>query len=100
MEYCYFADPLNEDELVGLKMPSHEEGSTDGLDVSELELSTGENDVDSIKIQSEHFEPGSSSDEDIDLEPESRKLPSHSDDESDSEFEIIDSREIANLDDV
>lgn len=94
------ADPFNEDELVGLNMPSHEEGSTDGLDVSELELSAGVDDVDAIKIQSEHFEPGSSSEEEVDLTPISRKLPSVSDDESDSEFEIIDSREIANLNDV
>nr|XP_003699253.1 PREDICTED: protein FAM134C-like [Megachile rotundata]XP_012152018.1 PREDICTED: protein FAM134C-like [Megachile rotundata] len=88
---------FNDEELIGLKMPSHEDGSTDGLEVSELELSAEENDVDGIKFQSTHFEKGSSSEEEAELEPVSRKLVSNSD-ESGSEFEIIDSQEIDKLD--
>ena len=81
-------------------MPSHEEGSIDDLDGSELELSSAEIDeTEDIKMRSEHFEPGSSSEDDADLEAISTKLPSASD-ESDSEFEIIDSREIAHLEDL
>ncbi|XP_043264507.1 reticulophagy regulator 3-like isoform X1 [Colletes gigas] len=87
---------FNDEDLVGLKMPSHEEGSIDGVEVSELELSAEETDVDGIKFQSGHFEKGSSSEEEAELEPISRKLISHSD-ESGSEFEIIDSQEIDEL---
>uniref|UniRef100_A0A0C9RNR3 Fam134c protein n=1 Tax=Fopius arisanus TaxID=64838 RepID=A0A0C9RNR3_9HYME len=90
-------DPFNDDELIGLKMPSHEDGSTDGLELSELELSTeGDNDVD-IKIQTGHFEGSSSSDDDGDLELKNSESSSHSDD-SESEFEIIDSHEITGFD--
>ncbi|XP_015606792.1 uncharacterized protein LOC107273271 [Cephus cinctus] len=89
-------DPFNEDELVGLKMPSHEEGSTDDLELSELELITGETETDGIRFQSGHFERGSSSEEEAELQPEEPKLPSHSDD-SDSDFEIIDSRELRDV---
>lgn len=78
-------------------MPSHDDGSADDIEVSELELSAEENDVDGIKFQSAHFEKGSSSEEEAELEPISRKLVSHSD-ESGSEFEIIDSQEVDNLD--
>ncbi|XP_012282516.1 reticulophagy regulator 2 [Orussus abietinus] len=87
-------DPFDDEELIGLKMPSHEEGSTDGLELSELELSTGDAEVDGIKFRSGHFERSSSSEEEAELQPEAKKLPSHSED-SDSEFEIIDSREVA-----
>ncbi|KAK9306686.1 hypothetical protein QLX08_002615 [Tetragonisca angustula] len=88
---------LIDEDLLGLKMPSHEDGSTDGVEVSELELSAEETDVDGIKFQSGHFEKGSSSEEEAELEPLSSKLVSHSD-ESGSEFEIIDGQEIDNLD--
>lgn len=88
---------FNDEELMNLKMPSHEDGSTDGVEVSELELSAEETDVDGIKFQSGHFEKGSSSEEEAELEPLSKKLISHSD-ESGSEFEIIDSQEVDDLD--
>ncbi|XP_012249326.1 uncharacterized protein LOC100749707 isoform X2 [Bombus impatiens] len=81
----------------GLKIPSHEDGSTDGVEVSELDLSAEETDVDGIKFQSGHFEKGSSSEEEAELEPISSKLVIHSD-ESGSEFEIIDGQDIDNLD--
>ncbi|XP_008558820.1 reticulophagy regulator 3 [Microplitis demolitor] len=92
-------DPFNDDELVGLKMPSHDDGSTDGLELSELELSGGETDVDGLKIQSRHFERISSSEEDEEeLELKSKDLSSDSDGDSDeSEFEVIDSHEINNV---
>ncbi|CAL7940567.1 unnamed protein product [Xylocopa violacea] len=86
-----------QNDLMGLKMPSHEDGSTDGVEVSELELSAEETDVDGIKFQSGHFEKGSSSEEEAELEPISRKQISHSD-ESGSEFEIIDGQDVDNLD--
>ncbi|XP_046607029.1 reticulophagy regulator 3-like [Neodiprion virginianus] len=90
-------DPLNDKELVGLRMPSHEDGSTDGLELSELELSTDDVEVDGIKFQSGHFERGSSSEEEAELQPQ--KISQHSDD-SDSEFEIIDTREVVNVKNV
>ncbi|CAG5108251.1 Similar to RETREG2: Reticulophagy regulator 2 (Homo sapiens) [Cotesia congregata] len=94
-------DPFNDNELVGLKMPSHEDGSTDGLELSELELSAGETDVDGLKIQSRHFEKGSSSEDDEELELKSKDLSSDSDEGSDeSEFEVIDSHEINNTGNV
>ena len=80
-------------------MPSHEEGSTDGLDLSELELSAGDTDVDGIKFQSGHFEKGSSSEEEVELDLNPTALLSHNSEDSDSEFEIIDSREIVNFKD-
>lgn len=80
-------------------MPSHEDGSTDGLELSELELSSGETDVDGLKIKSSHFEGSSSSEEEAQLELKSKDLSSNSD-ESDSEFEIIDSHEIVNFGNV
>lgn len=90
-------DHFTDEDLFGLRMPSHEDGSTDGLELSELELSTSETDVDGIRFQTGYFERGSSSsDDDVDLGIESRKLDE--DDDSDgSEFEIIDSREVASL---
>ncbi|XP_074102387.1 uncharacterized protein LOC141529646 isoform X2 [Cotesia typhae] len=94
-------DPFNDNELIGLKMPSHEDGSTDGLELSELELSGGETYVDGLKIQSRHFEKGSSSEDDEELELESKNLSSNSDEVSDeSEFEVIDSHEINNTGNV
>lgn len=88
---------LIDEDLLGLKIPSHEDGSTDGVEVSELDLSAEETDVDGIKFQSGHFEKGSSSEEEAELEPISSKLVIHSD-ESGSEFEIIDGQDIDNLD--
>lgn len=81
---------------MGLKMPSHEDGSTDDIENSELELSAEETDMDGIKFQSGHFEKGSSSEEEAELEPISSKLISHSD-ESGSEFEIIDGQDVDNI---
>ncbi|XP_076168708.1 uncharacterized protein LOC143147381 isoform X2 [Ptiloglossa arizonensis] len=81
---------FNDEDLIGLKMPSHEDGSTDGVEVSELELSAEETDVDGIKFQRGHFEKGSSSEEEA-------ELISHSD-ESGSEFEIIYGQEVDDLD--
>lgn len=91
---------FSEDDLMGMKMPSHEEGSIDGVDVSELELSGEENDIAGIKFQSGHFEKGSSSEEEAELEPLTRKPISHerTSDESGSEFEIIDTQEADHLD--
>lgn len=77
-------------------MPSHEDGSTDDIENSELELSAEETDMDGIKFQSGHFEKGSSSEEEAELEPISSKLISHSD-ESGSEFEIIDGQDVDNI---
>ena len=93
------SDIFNDDDLVGLKMPSHEEGSTDGLELSELELSASETDIDGIKFQSSHFEKCSSSEEEVELDATSKTLLNHSRD-SDSDFEIIDSQEIVNCKDV
>ncbi|XP_063974829.1 reticulophagy regulator 2-like [Diachasmimorpha longicaudata] len=91
-------DPFNDDELIGLKMPSHEEGSTDGLELSELELSTeGDNDNADIKMQTGHFEGSSSSEDDGDLGLKNPDTSSSSGD-SESEFEIIDSHEITGFD--
>lgn len=89
-------DPFNEEELLSLRMPSHEEGSTDGVELSEPELSPGDTDIDGIRFQSGHFEKGSSSEEEAELGPRLPRnaVPSHSDD-SDSDFEVIDSREVA-----
>ncbi|XP_031838528.1 uncharacterized protein LOC116429576 [Nomia melanderi] len=88
---------FNDDDLMGLKMPSHEDGSTDGVEVSELELSVEETEMDGSKFQNGHFEKGSSSEGEAELEPLSRKSISHSD-ESGSEFEIIDSQDVDDLD--
>ncbi|XP_076671153.1 uncharacterized protein LOC143370226 [Andrena cerasifolii] len=96
---------FDDEDLMALKMPSHEDGSTDGVEASELELSAEETDVDGVKFQSGHFQKGSyhretpELDLDLELDPLSRKLItiSHSD-ESGSEFEIIDSQEIDDLD--
>lgn len=77
-------------------MPSHEDGSTDGLELSELELTN--DDVDGIKFQSGHFERGSSSEEEAELEPE--KITLQRSDDSDSDFEIIDTHEFTNVKNV
>ncbi|XP_066588710.1 reticulophagy regulator 3 [Prorops nasuta] len=86
----------NDEEFRDLRMPSHDDGSTDGIELSELELSSGETDIDGIKFQSGHFEKGSSSEEEAEFQPESDKLLDHSHD-SDSEFEIIDCSELINF---
>lgn len=85
---------FNDEDLIGLRMPSHEDGSTDGVELSELEFS--ENDVDGIKFQTGHFEKSSSSEGEAELEPDTKKIIGNSE-ESDCDFEIIDSQEIANL---
>ncbi|XP_034949335.1 reticulophagy regulator 3-like isoform X2 [Chelonus insularis] len=93
----HFIDSFD-DEITGLKMPSHEDGSTDGLELSdELELSAGEiiNDNGNLTAQSKHFEVISSSDEE-ELDLKSNDLSSNSDD-SESEFEVIDSHDITSL---
>ncbi|KAJ8683235.1 hypothetical protein QAD02_019027 [Eretmocerus hayati] len=93
-------DQYNDEDLVGLKMPSHEEGSADDLDLSELELSAGETDTDGIRFQSLHFERGSSSsDEDAaDLGIVGKSQFDDVDgDSDDSEFEIIDQKEVVHL---
>ncbi|OAD58650.1 hypothetical protein WN48_10534, partial [Eufriesea mexicana] len=90
------AEFFNDEDLIGLKMPSHEDESTDSAEVSELELSAEETDVDGIKFRSGHFKKGSSSEEEAELEPIPSNLASHSD-ESGSEFEIIDGHDVDNL---
>ncbi|XP_076648996.1 uncharacterized protein LOC143356850 [Halictus rubicundus] len=88
---------FNDDDITDLKIPSHEDGSTDGVEVSELELSVEETDMDGSKFQSGNFDKGSSSEGEPELEPLSRKSISHSD-ESGSEFEMIDSQDADDLD--
>ncbi|XP_020298362.1 uncharacterized protein LOC109862665 [Pseudomyrmex gracilis] len=77
-------------------MPSHEDGSTDGVELSELELSVGENDVEEdIKFQIRHFEKSSSSASDDDVFDDKKITAESTDDSnSDSDFEIIDKAEI------
>jgi len=84
---------LNEEDLIeGLDIPSHDEGSTDGAELSELELSLGENDGNDLKFHAGHFNNSSSSEEEI---WDSKKIiPSESEN---SDFEIIDEQEIANI---
>ncbi|XP_036142436.1 uncharacterized protein LOC105840904 isoform X2 [Monomorium pharaonis] len=95
----------DEDFIEGLQeiafnIPYHGEGSTDGVELSELELSVGENDAEEngIKFQTGHFEKSSSSSsEDV---FDGKKIITVSSDESnggDSDFEIIDKEEIAKI---
>lgn len=93
----------DEDFIEGLQdiafnMPYHGEGSTDGVELSELELSVGENDAeeDGIKFQTGHFEKSSSSEEEV---FDGKKIVVVSSDESngDSDFEIIDKEEISKI---
>lgn len=98
-------DHFNDEDLLDLRMPSHEDGgSTDGLDLSEIELSSGEAVIKGLRYQKGHFERGSSSsDDDVDLGIESKKFfgdADFDDDSDDSEFEIIDSCEVASVKDV
>lgn len=103
------SDCLNDDDLLGLKMPSHDDGSTDGVELSELELSSGgETDVDGSRGHRSKskksrllysMEEATSSEEEVDFGAVSEKLPSHSED-SESEFEIIDSCELNNYRDT
>lgn len=77
------------------------EGSTDGVEMSELELSAGENDAegeDDIKFQTGHFEKSSSSSSEEDAF-DAKKIITVSSDESngDSDFEIIDKEEIVKM---
>ncbi|XP_018365347.1 PREDICTED: uncharacterized protein LOC108762717 [Trachymyrmex cornetzi] len=94
----------DEDFIEGLQeiafnMPSHGEGSTDGVELSELELSVGENDAeeDGIKFQSGHFEKSSSSSSEEEVF-DAKKIAASSDESNgDSDFEIIDKEEIAKI---
>lgn len=95
----------DEDFIEGLQeivfnMPYHGEGSTDGVELSELELSVGENDAeqDGIKFQTGHFEKSSSSSSEEEVF-DAKKIIAVSSDESngDSDFEIIDKEEIAKI---
>lgn len=103
---------MNDEDLLGLKMPSHEEGDTDGVELSELEFSSGgETDVDGTRQhrgKSKRSNSGrvlysmeeeTSSEEEVDFGAVTDKLPSHSED-SESEFEIIDSCELNNYRDA
>ncbi|EZA62677.1 hypothetical protein X777_07492 [Ooceraea biroi] len=96
-----FNGPLNDEDLVeGLNIPSHEEGSTDGVELSELELSVSENDAEEndMKFQAGHFEKSSSSSSEEEI-LDSNKISAVSSDESngDSDFEIIDKEEVAKI---
>lgn len=91
----------DEDFIEGLQeIAYHGEGSTDGVELSELELSVGENDAeeDGIKFQTGHFEKSSSSSSEEEVF-EGKKIIAVSSDESngDSDFEIIDKEEIAKI---
>lgn len=92
----------DEDFIEGLQeiafnIPYHGEGSTE---LSELELSVGENDAeeDGIKFQTGHFEKSSSSSSEEEVF-DAKKIIAVSSDESngDSDFEIIDKEEIAKI---
>lgn len=85
-----------------LTLPYYGEGSTDGVEMSELELSSGENDAegeDDIKFQTGHFEKSSSSSSEEEAF-DAKKISTVSSDESnggDSDFEIIDKEEIVKM---
>ncbi|XP_011866738.1 PREDICTED: uncharacterized protein LOC105561400 [Vollenhovia emeryi] len=94
----------DEDFIEGLQeiafnMPYHGEGSTDDVELSELELCVDENDAeeDGIKFQTGHFEKSSSSSEEEVFD--GKKIIAVSSDESngDSDFEIIDKEEITRM---
>ncbi|XP_058791711.1 uncharacterized protein LOC131664540 [Phymastichus coffea] len=95
-----------DEELVGLRMPAHDDGSIDGLELSELELSSVDTDIDGIRFKSGPFQresSSSSSDDEVDLRINPKKLAEIVDtgeDSEESEFEIIDSRELANIKNV
>ncbi|XP_046824528.1 uncharacterized protein LOC124426644 [Vespa crabro] len=90
-------DFFNDDKLVDLRMPSHEDESIDEVELSELEFSVEETGIGGIKFQSRHFEKGSSSEEEIDFRHEMLNNKFNLNDESDNEFEIIDRQEVANI---
>ncbi|XP_011695501.1 PREDICTED: uncharacterized protein LOC105454527 [Wasmannia auropunctata] len=97
----------DEDFIEGLQeiafnMPYHGEGSTDGVELSELELSVGENDAeeDGIKFKASHFDKSSSSSSSEEVFDGKKIAAAVSSDESnngDSDFEIIDKEEIAKI---
>lgn len=80
-------------------MPYHGEGSTDGVELSELELSVGENDAeeDGIKFQAGHFEKSSSSSSEGEVFDAKKITVSSDESNGDSDFEIIDKEEITKL---
>ncbi|KAL0119733.1 hypothetical protein PUN28_007878 [Cardiocondyla obscurior] len=95
----------DEDFIEGLQeiafnVPYHGEGSTDGVELSELELSVGDNDAeeDGIKFKTGHFEKSSSSSSEEDAF-DGKKIIAVSSDESndDNDFEIIDKEEVAKI---
>lgn len=100
-QICYHAGPLNLDDLVeGLNIPSHEEGSTDGVELSELELSVSENDAEEndMKFQTSHFEKSSSSSSEEEVLGSNRIVAVSSDESNgDSDFEIIDQEEVTKI---
>lgn len=94
----------DEDFIEGLQeiafnIPYHGEGSTDGVELSELELSVGENDAeeDGIKFQTGHFEKSSSSSSEEEVFDTNKIAASSDESNGDSDFEIIDKEEIAKI---
>ncbi|OXU32116.1 hypothetical protein TSAR_002957 [Trichomalopsis sarcophagae] len=91
-----------DEDLVGLRMPSHEDVSTDGLElIPELDMI-----IDDSMLQNELFDRGSSSSSDDEVDIGLSKQPrkqlndddgDDSDDSDDSEFEIIDTQELDGL---
>ncbi|XP_029677065.1 uncharacterized protein LOC115243903 [Formica exsecta] len=86
-----------------LSLTYYGEGSTDGVEMSELELSAGENDAEGeedIKFQTGHFEKSSSSsseEEAFDANKIEKIAVSSDESNSDSDFEIIDKEEIVKM---
>lgn len=86
-----------------LSLTCYGEGSTDGVEMSELELSAGENDAEGeedIKFQTGHFEKSSSSsseEEAFDAKKIEKIAVSSDESNGDSDFEIIDKEEIVKM---
>lgn len=86
-------------QKIEFHLPLHEEGSTDGVELSEPELSVGENDAeeDGIKFQTGHFKKSSSSSSEEEVF-DAKKIAASSDESNgDSDFEVIDKEEIAKI---
>lgn len=87
-----------------LSLTYYGEGSTDGVEMSELELSAGENDAEGeedIKFQTGHFEKSSSSsseEEAFDANKIEKIAVSSDESNNESDFEIIDKEEIVKMD--
>lgn len=106
----FVADILPEDDLSGMKMPSHEEVSTDEEEFSEFDLNGADaTEIDGNsncrkKVTAKSFSFGrfsrASSSEDETAGLDVSKFDDEdddSDDDSASEFEVIDKQELANL---